>query len=223
MIDSIAIVSGGMDSVTLLHFLVRRLHRNPAVLTFTYGQKHTREIKFARAQAAAAGCTDHQVVDLSLMAPVFQASALVAEDQPIPDVTEVAGDPQPVTYVPNRNMIFIAIAAALAETRGVDEVYYGAQAHDLYGYWDTTPKFLGQMNALLGLNRKNPVRVLAPFIHYSKTDLLKAGLELGVDYSQTWSCYAGGEVACGRCPTCAERLQAFENLGLADPLPYQTD
>jgi 7-cyano-7-deazaguanine synthase len=130
------------------------------------------------------------------------------------------GDPQPVTYVPNRNMIFLALAAAFAETQGVGDIYYGAQRHDIYGYWDTTPQFLEQLNNVYRLNRKTPIQILAPFVTYSKTDILRKGLELEVDYGKTWSCYEGQDMACGRCPTCAERLQAFQNLGLTDPLPY---
>jgi 7-cyano-7-deazaguanine synthase len=118
-------------------------------------------------------------------------------------------------------MIFLALAAAFAETQGVSDIYYGAQRHDIYGYWDTTPQFLEQLNNVYRLNRKAPIQILAPFVTYSKTDILRIGLELEVDYSKTWSCYEGQDVACGRCPTCAERLQAFQNLGLTDPLTYQ--
>lgn len=90
----------------------------------------------------------------------------------------------------------------------------------MYGYWDTTPEFLGRLNQVYGLNRSSVVRIKAPFVTYSKTELLRVGLDLGVDYGQTWSCYEGAELACGRCPTCAERLQAFADLGLHDPVPY---
>ena len=219
-VDSVAIVSGGMDSVTLLHYLVKKEQRHPAVITFVYGQKHDKEVAFAEANAKMLGCTQHQVLDLSLLRPLFANSALVSEDTAVPDVLDVLGDPQPITYVPNRNMIFLALAVAYAETNGVGDVYYGAQRHDVYGYWDTTPQFLAELNNVYALNRKTPVELKAPFVKYSKTDLLRIGLELDVDYGQTWSCYEGKEVACGRCPTCAERLKAFEDVGISDPLPY---
>jgi 7-cyano-7-deazaguanine synthase len=190
------------------------------VITFLYGQKHAREVEFAKWQAESLQCADHQMVDLSYLRFLFGTSALVDENVAIPDIDEAKGDPQPPTYVPNRNMIFLALAVAYAESLGVDAVYYGAQAHDMYGYWDTTPEFLSSLNAVYGLNRKSPVRIEAPFVRYSKTDILRRGRELNVDYSRTWSCYAGQERACGRCPTCAERLAAFEQLGLTDPLPY---
>ncbi len=220
MPDALAIVSGGMDSVTLLHYLVKRERLKPGVLTFTYGQKHSKEVDYAQYNAQRLGCEHHQVLDLSPLVPAFQTSALVSSGIAIPDIGQVQGDPQPPTYVPNRNMIFLAIAAAYAETQNVRDVYYGAQAHDLYGYWDTTPDFVERLNAVFQLNRKNHIRINTPFVHYSKTDILRLGLDLGVDYAKTWSCYQGGDVACGTCPTCAERLQAFEEVGIPDPLPY---
>lgn len=222
MADCVAIVSGGMDSVTLLHYLVKKERRYPAVLTFLYGQKHNKEVIYAQAQTALLGCTEHLILDLNLLRPLFAHSALVDDTQAVPDATDVRGDPQPVTYVPNRNMIFLALAAAYAETNSVTDVYYGAQRHDIYGYWDTTPDFLARLNHLFALNRQTPIHIHAPFVEYAKADLLRLGLELEVDYGQTWSCYQGAELACGRCPTCIERLQAFAELGLADPLPYQS-
>ncbi len=219
--DSVVIVSGGMDSVTLLHYMVKQEKRNPAVMTFQYGQKHSREIECAKAQVTLLGIKAHMMVDLRATQAIFGTSALVNETTAIPDVQAVAGDNQPATYVPNRNMLFLAYAVAYAESLKADRVYYGAQAHDLYGYWDTTPEFLERLNSVYALNRKEAVKIEAPFVNYSKADVLRTGLELGVDYAQTWSCYAGGEVACGRCPTCAERLKAFQEVGVSDPLPYR--
>jgi 7-cyano-7-deazaguanine synthase len=220
MIDSVAIVSGGLDSVTLLHYLVKNAGLCPAVLTFKYGQKHTKEIGYAKYHAALLSRDEHRIVDLSSMSPLFSASALVSEDIAIPEIAKVLGDPQPITYVPNRNMIFLALAAAFAETHGVSLVYYGAQSHDMYGYWDTTSEFIEQLNGVLHLNRKTPIQIHAPFVNCSKADILRAGLEMGVDYGETWSCYEGNDIACGKCPTCAERLKAFEEVGVPDPLPY---
>jgi 7-cyano-7-deazaguanine synthase len=220
MLDSVVIVSGGLDSVTLLHHLVKTSGLCPAVLTFQYGQKHSKEVKFAQIQAASLGCHTHQLVDLSVLEPLFRSSALVSQEIAVPDIDQVLGDDQPATYVPNRNMIFLALAAAYAETMGVQDIYYGAQSHDMYGYWDTTSAFVQRLNRVLGLNRQSPVQVHAPFVDKSKTDIVRLGLALDVDYALTWSCYLGEELACGRCPTCAERLKAFENAGLPDPLPY---
>lgn len=217
--DCVTIVSGGMDSVTLLHYLVKTEGKRPVVIGFQYGQKHARELACAAAHASSLGCEQH-VFDLTPFGAIFAASALVTADQPIPTIEAVEGDPQPPTYVPNRNMIFLALAAAYAESRGVADIYYGAQRHDRYGYWDTTVMFLERLNEVYRLNRKTPIQIRAPFVAMSKAELLRIGLALGVDYGQTWSCYAGQEKACGRCPTCAERLAAFREVGIPDPLPY---
>lgn len=222
MIDSIAIISGGMDSVTLLYYLVKRKAYSPALLTFAYGQKHTREAEFARYHARRLRCRDHRLLDLTFLVPAFAGSSLVSDDLPIPSMQAVAGDDQPSTYVPNRNMIFLSIAVAYAETRSVAEVYYGAQRNDLVSYWDTTLEFVDRMNATLQLNRKNTIQIKTPFVHNSKADILRLGFELGVDYGKTWSCFQGDQVACGVCPACVQRLQAFEELGICDPLPYRS-
>jgi 7-cyano-7-deazaguanine synthase len=222
MIDCIAVVSGGMDSITLLNYLVKRKRRLPALLTFSYGQKHSKEIEFARYHAHRLGCRDHRVLDLSLLAPAFSGSSLVSSHIAIPDAETVLDDPQPSTYVPNRNMVFLSIAVAYAETRGVDEVYYGAQRHDRPGYWDASPDFVDQMNAVLSLNRQHIIRIQAPFAFNSKADIVRLGFELGVDFGKTWSCFRGGEMACGVCAACVERLAAFEEMGLRDTVPYQT-
>lgn len=220
MPDCVAIVSGGMDSVTLLHHLVKKEQRNPAVITFLYGQKHSREIECARHQAQVLGCTEHLVLDLTVLRPLFITSALTSAAVAIPSMDQVQGNSQPPTYVPNRNMIFLALATAYAESHQADEVFYGAQSHDLYGYWDTTPLFLDRLNDVYKLNRKTAVQIRAPFVKYTKADILRSGFDMGVDYAQTWSCYQGQERACGICPTCAERLQAFAQVGQTDPIPY---
>lgn len=220
MSDAIIIVSGGLDSVTLLHYICKKKKSQASILTFKYGQKHAKEIDYAQYQSQLLGCDDHQIIDLSFLVSAFGQSALVSNEVDIPDVVNVMGDPQPSTYVPNRNMIFLAIGAAYAENRGAQSLYYGAQQHDLYGYWDTTPEFLSRLNAVFNLNRKLTIQIEAPFVEYSKADIVRLGLDLGVDYAKTWSCYQGDDLACGTCPTCAERLQAFAEVGMTDPLPY---
>ena len=222
MTDCVAIVSGGMDSITLLHYLVKHLNKQPAVLTFIYGQKNSREIAYAQHHTAALNIGDHRILDVGVFAPLLASSALISDDVPLPDIDEARQQGQPSTYVPNRNMIFLALAAAYAETLGVQDVFYGAQKQDAYSYWDTTPQFLAQLNAVYALNPQTPVRIHAPFVGYSKADVLRTGLELNVDYGQTWSCYAGGDVACGTCPTCVERLNAFREVSIPDPLTYAT-
>lgn len=219
--DAVVIVSGGMDSVTLLHHLVKNEGHQPAVISFDYGQKHRQELGFARGHVAELNCPTHQVIDLAPLQNLFAGSALVDASVAVPDYAPADEPLQPVTYVPNRNMIFLALAVALAESLGVADVYYGAQRHDLYGYWDTTPDFLARLNSVYALNAASPVQIHAPFVHYSKADILRAGLALSVDYGRTWSCYRGEALACGTCSTCAERLAAFREVGLRDPLSYR--
>jgi 7-cyano-7-deazaguanine synthase len=221
MIDAVIIVSGGMDSVTLLHYLIKSKQITPAVLTFVYNQKHDKEVVCAKDNVSILNCNNHFVLDISFLKSIFDNSSLISSHIDIPTINEVIGDPQPSTYVPNRNMIFLSLAAAYAENIGVKHIYYGAQKHDAYGYWDTTPHFLTQLNNVYVQNRKTPIQIKAPFINYSKTEILKLGISLGVDYAKTWSCYKGENDACGICPTCSERLNAFSDLGLKDPLVYK--
>ncbi|MCC6751164.1 MAG: 7-cyano-7-deazaguanine synthase QueC [Deltaproteobacteria bacterium] len=217
MIPAVVLLSGGLDSTTLLHYVARRLERQVTPLAFDYGQRHRRELSCAEAQSAALGLPLRRL-DISALVQLFASSALVDPQAAVPDGLSVLGDPQPKTYVPNRNTILLALAAAQAETLGAAELYYGAQRHDVYGYWDTTAEFVERLNAVFALNRKQPVQVLAPLIDRNKTEILRLALELGVDLAQTWSCYQGDAAPCGRCLTCAERRKAFADLGLADPL-----
>jgi 7-cyano-7-deazaguanine synthase len=174
----------------------------------------------AQARLVAA---EYRIIDLSFMGALIQeGSALIAGGAPVPNLDSLTVEElqQPPTYVPNRNMMLLSMAAAYAEAHGITDLYYGAQAQDEYGYWDCTRDFLKRMNEVLGLNRKRPVTIHAPFVSKSKADTVSLGLELGVDFTQTWSCYRGGESACGTCPTCVERLNAFKANGIADPIPY---
>lgn len=222
MSDCVAIVSGGMDSVTLLYYLVKVEKRQPAVISFMYGQKHSKEVALAQEHARLLDCSHHFICDLSPMRDLFRTSALVAQDINVPTMSAIQGDSQPITYVPNRNMLFLSFAAAYAESHHASQVFYGAQRHDLYGYWDTTPDFLARLNQVYSLNRKTPIQIEAPFVQWSKADILRQGFQIGVDYGRTWSCYEGEALACGICPTCAERLAAFAEIGQTDPVAYRS-
>jgi 7-cyano-7-deazaguanine synthase len=221
---AVVLLSGGLDSSVLLHHVARELGRAPLhALSFDYGQRHARELACARTQARAAGVAAHEVIDLGFLGPMLRGgSALIAGGVAVPDLAalDAAALTQPPTYVPNRNMLLLSLAAAYAEAQGLRDLFYGAQAQDEYGYWDCTTAFLDGINAVLSLNRKTPVRVCAPFVALPKRETVRMGMALGVDFAQTWSCYRGGELACGTCPTCVERLNAFRDAGGADPLPY---
>jgi 7-cyano-7-deazaguanine synthase len=218
-------LSGGLDSTILLHHVARNLGHAPLrALSYNYGQRHARELDCAAYQAQQAGAADHTVIDISFLGPLVQGgTSLVAGGADVPDLRDLADTDrdQPPTYVPNRNMILLNLAVAYAEARGVAHVFYGAQAQDEYGYWDCTKEFVTRLNRVLALNRRTPVTVHAPFVAMRKAASLRVGLDLGVDFAHTWSCYRGGERACGVCPTCVERLTAFREAGATDPLPYE--
>jgi 7-cyano-7-deazaguanine synthase len=173
-------------------------------------------------QAGAAGVHHHAEIDLSSFAAlVKEGSALIEGTIPVPDLDSLDATDcdQPPTYVPNRNMVLLSVAAAYAEAHEISDTFYGAQAQDRYGYWDCTVDFIDGINDLLRLNRRAPVVIHAPFARMRKATILKVGQELGVDYTRTWSCYRGGAVPCGTCPTCVERTEAFREAGIEEPLP----
>ena len=200
---AVVLLSGGLDSSVLLHYVARTLGRAPIhAVSFNYGQRHAKEIECAQWQADAADAAAFRVIDVTFLGEIVKGtSALVAGGKVVPDLSDLEASQldQPPTYVPNRNMILLSVAAAYAETQGIRDIFYGAQ---------------------LALNRREPITVHAPFIHKKKVESVRLGVELGVYFGYTWSCYRGGERACGTCPTCVERLKAFEEAGVADPLPY---
>ncbi|MCC6793563.1 MAG: 7-cyano-7-deazaguanine synthase QueC [Candidatus Hydrogenedentes bacterium] len=221
---AVVLLSGGLDSSVLLHYVVRTLGRAPVhAVSFNYGQRHAKEIECAHWQTDAVDAAAYRVIDVTFLGELVKgASALVTGGKVVPDLSDLQESQldQPPTYVPNRNMILLSVAAAYAETQGIRDIFYGAQALDEYGYWDCTTDFLARVNAVLALNRREPITVHAPFIHKKKVESVRLGGELGVNFGYTWSCYRGGERACGTCPTCVERLKAFDEAGVNDPLPY---
>lgn len=222
-IDSVAIVSGGIDSVTMLHYMFKELGKNPAVLTFKYNQKHIKEVKFAELHTKLLNCPKHLVIDLSNIALTMASSALIFIGEKNNSIVTKNNDAQPDTYVPNRNMIFLSIAAAFAESNSICEVFYGAQQQDIYEYWDTSLNFLNKMNRVLSINPNKKIKILAPFIDISKAEVLKIGNKLNVDYKNTWTCYSGQEEACGVCLACKERMAAFKQIKSHDPIDYSNN
>lgn len=223
--SAVVLLSGGMDSSVLM-FHVRQTCETVHALSIFYGQRHARELECAGKQTYAAGAAAHELIDLSGVGPLLRAGSVLLEGSgPVPKLEDIPEKDrsQPPTYVPNRNMMLLSVAAAYAEAHGITQLYYGAQAQDEYGYWDCTSAFVERMNSVLALNRAAPVIVHAPFVRYSKTEILRLGLNLGVRFEDTWSCYRGKAPACGVCPTCVERLRAFRALEVDDPIAYEAD
>ena len=227
---SLVLLSGGMDSTIAMKLQVEKYGAdNVNSLSLLYGQIQRAEVDLARITTRELGVV-HGVYSIPLLGELSKGvSANVDRSLPMPTISDVIGHPQPTTYVPNRNMILLSIAAAYAEALGIQRVICGFQIHDSYGYFDTTKHFVEAMNNVLKLNRKSPITIEAPFVEMSKTDELKLLLEKGIDLGflkNTLTCYnpkldqQGDIISCGRCPSCSERLQAFENISRVDPISY---
>ncbi len=213
----VVIYSGGMDSFTLLHRALAEGHRVHA-LSFDYGQRHVRELDVADSVCQGLGIP-HKVVDIRALQMVMAGSALTGEG----DVPEGHYEEESMksTVVPNRNMILLSLATGYAVTANAQAVWFGAHGGDHAIYPDCRPEFVEKMNAVCRVANYDPVAVEAPYMHVDKADILAEGLAMGLDYSQTWTCYNGREKACGACGSCVERLEAFAANGLTDPLPYE--
>lgn len=214
----IVLCSGGMDSVAALHEARARGHEIVAVLSFHYGSKHNdREIPFAAHHAQALGLR-HEIVRLDFVDRLF-ASSLLASGGAIPDGHyEEATMKQ--TVVPFRNGMMLAIAAGVGESAGADAIVIAAHSGDHAIYPDCREPFMQAMGEAIRLGTYAGVRLLRPFIDLSKGQIAARGAALGVDFAQTWSCYKGGEIHCGRCGTCVERREAFLVAGVPDPTVY---
>ncbi|GGC67415.1 7-cyano-7-deazaguanine synthase QueC [Marinobacter halophilus] len=218
MTDTVVVIySGGMDSFTLLN-LARAQGRNVHALSFNYGQRHVRELEAARSVCQAERIP-HKVIDIRAMNEVMAGSSLTS-DINIPE-GHYQEDSMKSTVVPNRNMILLSLATGYAVTVGAQSVWYGAHGGDHAIYPDCRPEFVEKMDAVCRIANYEPVGIEAPFMDLDKGEILAEGLKLGLDYSQTWTCYNGREQACGVCGSCVERLEAFAVHGLEDPLSYE--
>ena len=213
----VVIYSGGMDSYTLLHrALAEGWHVH--ALSFDYGQRHARELDCARAVTRELGI-DHEVVDITSIQGLLAGSALT-DSEPVPE-GHYEEATMKATVVPNRNMILLSLAIGHAVSRGAEAVWYGAHGGDHAIYPDCRPEFIEQMDRVARVANYEAVRVAAPFMHFTKGQILGEGLDMDLDYSRTWTCYNGRTRACGRCGACTERLEAFAAHGVTDPLPYE--
>ncbi len=214
---SVVLVSGGMDSVAAL-YSASQSSEVIAALSFHYGSKHNdREIPFARWHAAQLGIP-HVVIPLTFIAEEF-SSDLLAKGGEIPK-GHYEEESMKKTVVPFRNGIMLSIAAGFAESRGGDALVIAAHSGDHAIYPDCREEFLSAMADAIRLGSYAKLELVRPFVFCSKADIAKRGLEIGVDFSKTWSCYVGGEIHCGECGTCVERREAFQVAGLTDPTTY---
>lgn len=221
MTRTVAIVSGGMDSVCLAYHLHHEGH-SLHLVSVDYGQRHRREIDFA-ALCASRLSAQHSVVDLSSITRLIATSSLTGGGE-IPE-GHYAEDTMKATVVPNRNMMMLSVAAAIAIAEGADYVATGVHGGDHYIYPDCRPEFIAAANAaaLVGMSGMSPTwkGIVAPFVHRDKAGIASRGAEIGVPWEDTWSCYKGGAVHCGRCGTCVERAEAFHLAGVHDPTVYE--
>jgi len=215
MKDSILILSGGVDSTTLLYDYRDRI---ALALSFDYGSKHNaRELPFAAWHCQRLGIA-HRVVRLDFM-PQLLKSSLLQGGEDIPE-GHYAEENMRSTVVPFRNGIMLSVAAALAESEGLGYVMMANHAGDHTIYPDCRPEFVSAMSHAVEAGTFNGVQLLAPYTHLTKTDIVRRGKALGIDYSQTWSCYKGLLHHCGRCGTCVERREAFAEAGVEDKTEY---
>lgn len=218
MKNVVAIISGGMDSITMLYKLLDDGMHIEA-LGFDYGQRHARELMSAETICRKLGVT-HNVVNLKGIAPLIAGeSALLNRGVDVPD-GHYEAPTMKQTVVPNRNMIMLSVAAGVAIARKFDAVAYGAHAGDHAIYPDCRRGFAEAIQEVLYLADWRPIELHAPFINMSKADIVKLGDSLGVPFDATWSCYKGEEKHCGTCGTCVERREAFSIAGVVDPTLY---
>ena len=226
MKKAVILLSGGLDSATCLA-IAKDNGYAPYALSFRYGQRHEFELDSARAVAKALGTKDHVILDIDLR--IFGGSALTDEIEVPKDRDDLAiSNVIPVTYVPARNTIFLSFGLAYAETLGANDIFIGVNALDYSGYPDCRPEYIASFQNMAnlatksGLEGKSPLTIHTPLIDLTKSDIIKMGLALGVDYGITHSCYDPNQNghSCGHCDACQLRLKGFDQVGLSDPLHY---
>jgi 7-cyano-7-deazaguanine synthase len=211
---TVVLLSGGLDSTVLLAHLIADGHKCRA-LSVLYGQRHQREVQ-AAAAVADHYSVPHEVVELpsSLM-----AGTTLTGGGAVPH-GHYAHESMKATVVPNRNMVLLALAGAVAVRERCNAVGYAAHAGDHFIYPDCRPEFANAVSDALALCDERPISLFRPFVRWSKADIVAEGAKLGVPIGLTWSCYEGGEKHCGRCGTCVERREASEVAGVTDPTEY---
>ena len=216
---AVVILSGGLDSTTLLYDL---LNQGWIVNAFTidYGQRHRDEIRMARKTCNLLS-VPHKIIYLPRLKELDTHSSQTS-DNPVPE-GHYADETMKGTVVHNRNMILIALATAYALDVGAGSLFYGAHAGDHAIYPDCRPEFVTAMQGALEICDYQPIDLITPYLYKTKVWIVRTGMALGVDYSLTLTCYNGTSPACGKCGSCNERLEAFKEAGVKDPIPYESD
>ncbi len=213
--DTVAIVSGGMDSATLVYHLLDK-RREVKCLSFDYGQRHKRELLAAEQLCLGKGLS-WEKVDLTSLTSLLAGSALTSPEIEVPE-GHYEEESMKATVVPNRNMIMLSIAIGHAISIGADTVAYGAHSGDHAIYPDCRESFATAMDLSAQLCDWKEIRLLRPFIGIDKSGIASIGDKLGVPWSLTWTCYKGGDHHCGKCGSCQERIEAFAKAGVVDPM-----
>jgi 7-cyano-7-deazaguanine synthase len=225
MSEAVVLLSGGLDSSTVLAMALERGFKIVA-LTFDYGQRHRKEIDSATRIARHFGVKEHIIVPLDLGR--YLSSSLTQDSISIPSARSRSeiGTEIPSTYVPGRNIVFLSIASSIAESRGASSVFIAANAVDFSGYPDCTPEFMDAFQKVVEVGTKagkegRGIKIEAPILRESKAQIVREAIRLKVPLKLTWSCYRGGAKACGVCDSCRLRLEGFEAAGVKDPLEYE--
>lgn len=213
----VVIYSGGMDSFTVLNKAINQGHEVYA-LSFDYGQRHVKELEVA-ANVCKKLNVPHKIVDISAINQLIGGSSLT-DDIDVPE-GHYEEESMKSTIVPNRNMILLSLAVGYAVSLKASQVYYGAHSGDHAIYPDCRPEFVKKMDDVCKIANYDAVEIISPYLNNTKIDILTDGLKMGLDYSQTWTCYNGREKACGKCGACQERLEAFSLNNVSDPLEYE--
>ncbi|MFD2617304.1 7-cyano-7-deazaguanine synthase QueC [Terrilactibacillus laevilacticus] len=221
---AVIVLSGGLDSTTCMG-IAQNEEYELYPITFSYGQRHDREVEQAKKIANYFHVKHHKIVDINFFKQIG-GSALTDTNIDVPNDGVEEGIP--ATYVPARNMIFLSLASAYAEVIGADAIFIGVSSVDYSGYPDCRPEFIDSMNKTINLATKTGVTeqaltIKAPLMHLTKSETVELGTKLGVPYHLTTSCYNGEEEACGTCDSCRLRIKGFKEAGLVDPIPYQTE
>ncbi|MBE6334235.1 MAG: 7-cyano-7-deazaguanine synthase QueC [Bacteroidales bacterium] len=217
---AIVLLSGGLDSTTAL-YLAKSQGYEVYALTFLYGQKHDKELECAKQIAIKAGAKAHKIINIPLNS--WDGCSLTDPKMEIED-GDINRTDIPDTYVPARNMVFLSIAASYADAMDITDIFIGVSQVDYSGYIDCREQFIVAMEeainqgTVLGVEKKQRIKIHAPFMNMTKADEIALGVKLGVDYGDTWSCYRGDATPCGTCDSCLLRADAFKQAGCVDPL-----